>query len=101
MLREAPVYLLDEPTAHLDFKYQSAAIRMLRAQADGGRGVVVVLHDLQQAAAVADHLILIDRHRGCIFGACRALLNGEEMAALFDSAFVERRGLMPDYRSTP
>ena len=100
MLRDAPVYLLDEPTTHLDFKHQVAAIRMLQQQATDGRGIVVVLHDLQQAAAVADHLILIDRQRGCISGNCKTLLQEQQLTALFDSPFTQRHGLMPDYTAS-
>lgn len=97
-LRDAPLWLLDEPTAHLDLKHQLSCIEMLKAERGKGRAIVVVLHDLQQAQAVADRLILIDGRGGAIFGAADALFETERLSALFDAPIRENGGLlMPDY----
>lgn len=56
--------LLDEPTASLDLAHQAAAMTAARRSADAGAGVVVVLHDLNLAAAFADRIVLMDK--GCI-----------------------------------
>ena len=47
---EAPVILVDEPTASLDPRHQIDVMRLLRAAADGGILVIVVTHDLGLAA---------------------------------------------------
>ena len=53
--------LADEPFASLDLAYQASLARHLRAQADAGRGVVVVVHDLSLAHNLANRIILLNR----------------------------------------
>ena len=56
--------LLDEPTTYLDLRYQVEILDLVRDLADDhGVAVGVVLHDLDQAAAVADHVVLLRRGR--------------------------------------
>jgi len=62
----APVLLLDEPTAALDVAH---ALALLQVLADVARApqaptaVVLVLHQLQEAASVADHAVLLAEGR--------------------------------------
>jgi iron complex transport system ATP-binding protein len=53
--------LLDEPTAALDIFQQRQFYAALREFVDEGGTVLVVLHDLNQAARVADHFILLQQ----------------------------------------
>ncbi|GAA3603293.1 ABC transporter ATP-binding protein [Marihabitans asiaticum] len=56
--------LLDEPTNHLDIRYQHEVLALLRGLAgDLGAAVVVVLHDLNLAAAYCDDLVLLEQGR--------------------------------------
>ena len=60
VLAGEPDWLLaDEPLAHLDPAHQLDTLDRLRAVADGGAGVIVVLHDLGHAARVADDVLLL------------------------------------------
>lgn len=59
LAQEAPLWLLDEPTAHLDLAHQHLAMRLARAHADEGGSVLCVLHDLTQAAALCDRVIVL------------------------------------------
>lgn len=60
--------LLDEPTAHLDLRYQAALFGLLRKRCrESGATIVVVLHDLALAARYADRVILL--HQGRVAGA--------------------------------
>ena len=58
-----PLILLDEPTAALDILHQEETLRTCRELAADGAGVVVVLHDLDVAAAYADRIILLEHGR--------------------------------------
>lgn len=58
-LGETSVLLLDEPTSSLDLTHQSTVLGLMREEARRGRAVVVVLHDLNLAAAFADEIILM------------------------------------------
>jgi ABC-type cobalamin/Fe3+-siderophores transport system ATPase subunit len=52
--------LLDEPTTYLDIRYQIEVLKLVRALADDhGITVAVVLHDLNQAAAFADGMVVL------------------------------------------
>jgi iron complex transport system ATP-binding protein len=55
--------ILDEPTSSLDPAHQALVLAALRQQADLGWTIVVVLHDLNLAAAWVDRAILMSEGR--------------------------------------
>lgn len=60
LAQDSPVMLLDEPTTYLDISHQLEVMELVRAlNVEESRTVVVVLHDLNQAARFADHLIVL------------------------------------------
>lgn len=59
LAQEAPLMLLDEPTSHLDIKAAQEILHLLRAQASGGKAVVCVMHDPNEAAAFCDRVLLL------------------------------------------
>lgn len=59
LAQEAPVLLLDEPTSHLDVRSAQAVLQLLKSLCARGRTVVCALHDLNEAAAFADKILLI------------------------------------------
>jgi iron complex transport system ATP-binding protein len=83
MLRNCPLWLMDEPTAHLDMRHQVDCLRLMRREADSGRTIVTVLHDLQQAAAVADDVILLAGQGRVAAGPAEVLLTAERLQPLF------------------
>lgn len=52
--------LADEPLAALDLAHQHILLRHLRAAADGGAGILIVVHDLATAMNHADRVIVLD-----------------------------------------
>ncbi|WP_432256506.1 ABC transporter ATP-binding protein [Limimaricola sp. AA108-03] len=64
LAQETDILLLDEPTTFLDLKVQVDLMRLLRRIAkEDGRSLVVVLHELNVAAAFADHLVMMQDGR--------------------------------------
>lgn len=63
LVQAAPILLLDEPTAALDLRHQDLVMRIGREEAEAGRAVVVVVHDLNLAAAFAHRIVLVDDGR--------------------------------------
>ncbi|WP_029150729.1 ABC transporter ATP-binding protein [Microbacterium indicum] len=60
LAQDAPTMLLDEPTTFLDISHQLEVLELVRRlNADEGRTMVLVLHDLNQAARYADHLVVM------------------------------------------
>src|SRR5699024_10442456 len=71
LAQDTGVLLLDEPKNHLDLRYQAEILDLTRELADDhGIAVGVVLHDLGHAAAVAEHVVLLDRGRIRSVGTC-------------------------------
>ncbi|WP_376735292.1 ABC transporter ATP-binding protein [Streptomyces broussonetiae] len=59
-----PVMLLDEPTTYLDLAHQIDVLDLVAdLNRQQGRTVVMVLHDLNQAARYADHLVAMKAGR--------------------------------------
>ena len=75
--------LLDEPTSSLDPAHQHMAMRLLRREADAGLGVLVVLHDLNLAAAYADRVVLMSRARIAASGTPRDVLRPDLLESVF------------------
>lgn len=75
--------LADEPLANLDPAHQMDAISCLKNVAQAGAGVALVLHDLTQAARIADHVIIMKD--GCIqaAGSCAQVLTQSQLADAF------------------
>ncbi|MGW5722510.1 ABC transporter ATP-binding protein [Amycolatopsis sp. NPDC003865] len=64
LAQDTALLLLDEPTTFLDLRYQVEILDVVRDLADRHDvGVGVVLHDLDQAAAVADRVLLLEDGR--------------------------------------
>ncbi|WP_231947704.1 ABC transporter ATP-binding protein [Jiangella sp. DSM 45060] len=61
LAQDTGLLLLDEPTTFLDLRYQIEILDVVRELADDhGIGVGLVLHDLDQAAAIADRVLLLE-----------------------------------------
>lgn len=64
LAQETGVLLLDEPTTFLDLRYQVEILDLMRDLAvEHATAVGVVLHDLDQAAEVADRVVLLHEGR--------------------------------------
>lgn len=85
VLAGEPEWLLaDEPLASLDPAHQIDALDRLREVARGGAGVIVVLHDLDQAARVADDVVLLRDGRVVAAGEADAVLTAPLIAQTYD-----------------
>lgn len=61
LARQGHLLLLDEPLTGVDATTQEQLMSLLREQAQKGRAVVMVTHDLEQASRWCDHLVLINK----------------------------------------
>jgi iron complex transport system ATP-binding protein len=60
LTQAAPLYLLDEPLAHLDLNHQMAVLELFASAArDCGAGVIMVLHDPALAHRFCDRALLV------------------------------------------
>jgi iron complex transport system ATP-binding protein len=64
LAQEAPIVLLDEPTAALDIGHQQQALDLLDGlREETGLTLVAAMHDLTLAAQYADRMLLLDAGR--------------------------------------
>ncbi|HET9337739.1 MAG TPA: ABC transporter ATP-binding protein [Casimicrobiaceae bacterium] len=63
LAQEAPLVVMDEPTASLDFGNQVRVLDEVRALAASGIGVVMATHDPDQAFLCADRVALLSHGR--------------------------------------
>ena len=83
LCQAAPILLLDEPTGGLDLKHQIAILELLRAQVGAGVAILVVLHDLNLAAAVCDRLVLLKEGATAAAGTPGEVLTPEIVAEVY------------------
>ena len=87
---EPELLLADEPLANLDPRHAVDALRLFRNAADAGAAVVLVLHDLQAAARVADRLLLLADGRCLAQGAPAEVLTPARLAAAYGLQMLVR-----------
>jgi iron complex transport system ATP-binding protein len=85
LAQEAPVLVLDEPTASLDINHQIRTLELVDDLADGGRTLVTAIHDLDLAARYCDELVLLADGGVLAAGPPTAVLTEANLAAAFDA----------------
>ena len=92
---EAPLMLLDEPTANLDLEHALQLVELLRRAAADGRGILVASHDINLLAGHCDRVALLHRGRIVISGSPRAALSPQRVREVFGVDAVEPDGYFP------
>jgi iron complex transport system ATP-binding protein len=82
LAQDAPVLLLDEPTAHLDLAHRALVLGCLRELAREGRAVLAVSHDLA-AARFANRVAFLAEGRLAAAGEPADVLRPETIRAAF------------------
>lgn len=85
LAQQSPIIFLDEPTNHLDIAHVLSTLSLVRQMArTHGKTVVIVLHDLNMAATVADRIVLFKSGRIIAEGPVREVLTAETIETVFD-----------------
>jgi len=84
LAQQTGLLLLDEPTNHLDLRFQVEILDVVRHLADvEGVGIGLVLHDIDQAAAVADRVLLLEEGRVTADGPPADVLTAENLSRAY------------------
>ncbi|MBI2913924.1 MAG: ABC transporter ATP-binding protein, partial [Chloroflexi bacterium] len=86
LAQEAPLLLLDEPTAHLDIGHQAGVLElMLSLCRSQGKAVLAAVHDLTLAAQYCQRLVML--HRGAVVaqGEPRDVLRPELLERVYEA----------------
>lgn len=68
LVRDADIYLFDEPTTYLDVRYQVELLALMQELKKQGKTVIAVLHDINSALRMADHVLVMECGRIAAFG---------------------------------
>ncbi|MCM3600000.1 ABC transporter ATP-binding protein [Robertmurraya korlensis] len=84
LAQETDIIFLDEPTTYLDMAHQLEVLELLQElNKNEGRTIVMVLHDLNQAARFADHLIALKAGEIVRAGTCEEVIQREVLREVF------------------
>ncbi|MCC9310654.1 ABC transporter ATP-binding protein [Kitasatospora sp. RB6PN24] len=85
LAQDTELLLLDEPTTFLDLRHQLDVLDLVAdLHRELGRTVVMVLHDLGQAARYADHLVVLHQGRLAAAGPPGEVLDAELVERVFE-----------------
>ena len=83
--QQTPWLILDEPLNNLDLAHARALMAHLARLRDAGGSVLIVLHDLNFAAAWADHVVAMKAGAVVAEGPPAQVLTGPHLSALYET----------------
>lgn len=89
LTQDPQVFLLDEPSNHLDPQQQLAVLALFKAQAEHGRTVIAILHDATLAARFADSALLLYGDGSWLAGPAAEVLNAPALSQLYQTPLTE------------
>jgi iron complex transport system ATP-binding protein len=91
LAQDAPVIVLDEPTAFLDVAHEMAVFELLDALAREGRTILLVSHQLNLVARFASSIVLL--HKGAVVaaGTPSTVMQGELLERVYEWPLVVTR----------
>ena len=84
LAQDTDYILLDEPTTYLDISHQLELMRLLRRLADGGKGIVAVMHDLPMAFEFSDEILVMENGASRIQAEPKELCEKEVIKEIFN-----------------
>ena len=91
LAQEPKVLLLDEPTSHLDIKYQTEILDMVADLAhDQGIAIIISIHDLNTAALYSHSLALIGKGGIVAYGTPEEVLQEEILSLVYGTPVIVR-----------
>ncbi|MDQ1000726.1 iron complex transport system ATP-binding protein [Neobacillus niacini] len=85
LAQETEIIFLDEPTTYLDMAHQLEVLELLqKLNHEQERTIVMVLHDLNQAARFADHIIALKDGEIVKAGSCEEVISHKVLKKVFN-----------------
>lgn len=86
------IILMDEPTSHLDIKFQTAIMALLQQLSESGNTVVMSSHDINLSLRYASHVGLLNRQKLVNAGVTKKQLTLKNLQSIFEHRFIEING---------
>lgn len=96
LAQDTPTLLLDEPTTFLDIAHQIEVLQLLQTlNVAEGRTIVMVIHDLNQAARYGQHMVVMSQGQVALAGAPAEVMT----PAMLHDVFGIAADVIPDPRT--
>lgn len=90
LLTQSPaLMLLDEPLNHLDLRHQKLLLETVNGLSEAGHGVMMVLHDPNQAVRCCDRILLLTGNGEWQQGSAEEMLQAERLSQLYGCAIEQ------------
>ncbi|MCF0134833.1 MAG: ABC transporter ATP-binding protein [Lachnospiraceae bacterium] len=94
-VQQTDFMLMDEPTAGLDARKKRYLFDLLTRKKEEGKGIILSLHDLEDACLLADHLVVLEQGRKVFDGSPEGFMDstvpmevfGKQPVRVQDEAF--------------
>lgn len=84
LIQKPKLLIMDEPAASLDFGNQIRLLQQIENLKQHGMTVLMSTHHPQHAAAIADHVVLLDRQQQARHGSAQSMLTLTNLAELYN-----------------
>ena len=92
-LREADLYIFDEPCIGLDQNGKAAFYKLIEEKKKQGKTILVSSHDIKKKKKIADRVLLLDKGRLAFYGSKEELYKS---LAPMEESYIEFEGSVPD-----
>lgn len=90
LMQNSKLLILDEPTAHLDFKNTYHLLRIIKQLTEKDKTVITALHDPNLALKFADRVIMLKNGRILTEGRPEATMTAENLRKIYDINVISR-----------
>ena len=88
LIQPAPILILDEPFSFLDAQQALNLMNILSELRDGGKTIIMSLHELNHAARVSDQIIIMNHGHVVVSNDAESALNSQHIRDVFGVDFV-------------
>ena len=92
-LRDAELYIFDEPCIGLDQNGKAAFYKLVHEKERAGKTVLVSSHSMQDISEIADRVLVLDEGQVAFYGSTEELY---KRLAPMEESFIELDGQLPD-----
>ena len=92
-LRDAEIYIFDEPCIGLDQNGKAGFYKLVEEKKWAGKTVLVTSHSMQEISSIADRVLLLNQGETAFYGSKEELY---KRLAPIEESFIELDGQLPD-----
>lgn len=92
-LRDAEIYIFDEPCIGLDQNGKTGFYKLVEEKKWAGKTVLVTSHSMQEISSIADRVLLLNQGETAFYGSKEELY---KRLAPIEESFIELDGQLPD-----